>query len=327
MRLLHSLAELEAAPPGPTVLSVGNFDGVHRAHQRLLAAVVAEARARGAMPAVLTFEPHPLRILRPDSAPPLITPLPEKIRLLAACGVELLVVLPFSRDLSLLSPREFVGDILVTRLGARAVHEGQGFRFGHRQAGDSAALAELAAEFGFALTVHAPVVVRGQVVSSSRIRTLVAAGAVARAGRLLGRPFAVRQSVVSGRGVGRRLTVPTMNLGPYSELLPAQGVYVTRTSVAGRRFDSVTNVGTRPTFADAPPALAVESHLLDFAPLALQPDPSPFDQAPMEIAFLHRLREERRFASPALLREQILADVARARRYFARRARRQCPPE
>ncbi len=316
MRLVHSLAELDAAPAGPTVLSVGNFDGVHRAHQLLLAGVCTDARARGARPTVLTFEPHPLRILRPDSAPRLITPLPEKIRLLAACGVELLVVLPFSRDLSLLSPRAFAADILVERLGVRAVHEGQGFRFGHRQAGDIATLAELATEFDFALRVHQPVVIRGQVVSSSRIRAFIEAGAVVCAGRLLGRPFAVRQTVTSGRGVGRRLTVPTLNLGAYPELLPAQGVYVTRTEVGGRSFDSVTNVGTRPTFEDAPPTLSVESHLLDFEPLDVRPD-----QSPMEIAFLHRLREERRFASPALLREQILADVARARRYFRLRVR------
>lgn len=306
MRIVTSLEELSASTR--TVVAIGNFDGLHLGHRTLLAAVQAEARQRGVLSAALTFEPHPLRILRPDRAPRLITPLEEKKRCFASTGIDLLVVLPFSRDLSLLSPREFVEEILVRGLHADGVHEGANFRFGHRQSGNVDTLRELGAEFGFGVTVHDEVRVRGEIVSSSRIRELLSAGRVEMAARLLGRPFALRGAIAQGHGIGRRLTVPTLNLQHYEELLPGNGVYVTCTRIGERRFQSLTNIGTRPTFANSG-GISVETFLLDFEEMPIEE---------MEIRFLFRLRDERKFDTPAALKQQILHDVDRGRRYFRR---------
>lgn len=306
MRVLRSIEELASAPRGAHLV-IGNFDGVHLGHRALLAAVVDSARRSGHIAAALTFHPHPPRILRPDSAPPLITPLPEKIRLVQETGIDLLVILPFSRDLSLLSPREFVAKFLHDGLGVTEVHEGENFRFGHRHAGDIAALRRLGEEYGFGVRVHPPVTIRGEVVSSSRIREWIGQGRVERAGRLLGRCFSVRGAIVGGQGIGRRLTVPTLNLERYSELLPRRGVYVTECILAGRRFPSVTNVGVRPTFGGG--ELVVESHLLNFEPV---------EAREVEVAFRYRLRDERKFDSPAELNAQIGRDVRRAQAYWRR---------
>lgn len=306
MRIVTSLEELAASTR--TVVAIGNFDGLHLGHRTLLAAVQAEARQRGVLSAALTFEPHPLRILRPDRAPRLITPLEEKTRCFASTGIDLLVILPFSRDLSLLSPREFVEEILVRGLHANGVHEGANFRFGHRQSGHVETLRALGLEFGFGVTVHDEVRVRGEVVSSSRIRELLTAGRVEMAARLLGRPFALRGAIAQGHGIGRRLTVPTLNLQHYEELLPGNGVYVTCTRIGERRFQSLTNIGTRPTFANSG-GISVETFLLDFEEMPIEE---------MEIRFLFRLRDERKFDTPAALKQQILHDVERGRRYFRR---------
>ncbi len=306
MRIVTSLEELAVSTR--TVVAIGNFDGLHLGHRTLLAAVQAEARQRGVLSAALTFEPHPLRILRPDRAPRLITPLEEKLRCFASTGIDLLVVLPFSRDLSLLGPREFVDGILVRGLHALGIHEGANFRFGHRQSGNIDILANLGGEFGFSVTVHDEVRVRGEIVSSSRIRELVAAGHVEMAARLLGRPFALRGAIAQGHGIGRRLTVPTLNLQHYEELLPGNGVYVTCTRIGERRFQSLTNIGTRPTFANSG-GISVETFLLDFEEMPIED---------MEIRFLFRLRDERKFDTPAALKQQILHDVERGRRYFRR---------
>lgn len=308
MKILHSLEDARALGL-PTVVAAGNFDGVHRGHQAILSAVATEARRRGALGCVLTFEPHPHRILRPQNAVPLITPLPEKLRRLGECGLDAAVVLPFTRDLSLLSPLEFVERVLVRGLQVVSLHEGANFRFGHRQAGDVGELDVLSREFAFALHVHAPVLVGGLPVSSSRVRAALAGGDVVLARHLLGRAFGVSGAVVAGHGRGRRETVPTFNLQPYDELLPQAGVYVTRTRLDGGDWcDSVTNVGIRPTVSSSG-VVVVETHLLGGAP--------PVAEA-LELAFLHRLREERRFASTAALAAQIGRDTAQARRFFER---------
>ncbi|HUX67066.1 MAG TPA: riboflavin biosynthesis protein RibF [Terriglobales bacterium] len=314
MEVVRSLEAWPAWAAGrATVATVGNFDGVHRAHRQLLAAVRREAEQEGALAAAVSFEPHPSRILQPAAAPPLITPGAERIRQLATTGIEALLLLPFSRELSLWSAREFAERVLVRGLRARAVHEGENFRFGHRHLGTVATLAELGREFGFAVRVQARVEARGEVVSSSRIRELVAAGAVERARALLGRAFAVRGPVAAGRGVGRQLTVPTLNLSPYQELLPAAGVYCTCLRLGGEWRAALTNVGMRPTFGPGGP-LTVETHVLHPPPAGLEAQPG--DE--MEIAFLRRWRAERRFEAPAALRAQIERDLAFAERYFAK---------
>ena len=308
MNVFHHLEEL---PPdlGRTVLSVGNFDGVHRAHQHVLGEVVRRARELGAQSVAVTFDPHPARILHPDAAPPLITPLPIKLRLLAATGLDAVLLLPFTRDLSLLTPRQFAEEILHRKLHAREVHEGFNFRFGRKAKGDVQQLAEFGREFGFEVRVYPEMCIRGHSVSSSRVRQLIAAeGDVSDARHLLGRPFSIISNPGRGRGYGAKYTVPTINLSRYEELVPRDGVYITRTRVAEECFDSVTNAGNRPTFGTE--SFAIETHLLNFHPLELIPETE------VELFFLRRLRPEIKFPSVEELRIQIAGDVRIARRYF-----------
>lgn len=307
MKLFHHVEELPENF-GPTVLSVGNFDGVHRAHQAVLAQVVQRAKERNATSLAVTFEPHPTRILRPDVAPKLITPLPRKLELLANTGLEAALVLPFSRDLSLMRPRAFAEEILRRRLHALEVHEGANFHFGHKAEGDVRRLAEYGREAGFEVKVYPEMRIRGDTVSSSRIRELLREGRVARARLLLGRVFSLVSTPGRGRGYGHKYTVPTINLSHYDELIPKDGVYITRSRINGECFDSVTNVGTRPTFGQE--SFAIESHLLNFHPIELTA------QTEVELFFMYRLRGEIKFPTVEALREQIAKDVGRARRYL-----------
>src|SRR5580692_6063151 len=249
MRVFRSLREIPVGF-GPSVAAVGNFDGVHCGHREILAGVVAEARAIGARAVAVTFDPHPEHFLRPDKAPQLITPTAERLRLLAETGIDAALVLKFDAALAHLAPREFVERILVDALGVRAVHEGQNFRFGHCAAAGVEELAAMGAELGFTVCVLGAVCVRGLEVSSSAIRALVTAGDMRRARWMLGRPFTVLSTPARGRGIGTRLLVPTVNLAAYDGLLPGFGVYVTRLTVGERCFQSVTNVGNRPTFGE-----------------------------------------------------------------------------
>ena len=307
--MLRSAAEIPLGF-GPAVAAIGNFDGVHRGHQEILSAVVAEARERGARAVAITFNPHPEQFLRPAQAPGLLTPLAERLRLLALTGIDAVVVLPFDAALARQPAREFVRGILVNALGVRSLHEGGNFRFGHDAEAGVAELKSFGAEFGFAVHVHSPVRAHGLEVSSSATREFVAAGDVTRARWMLGRPFEVRSTQARGRGIGTRLLVPTVNLAPYDALLPAFGVYVTRLTAGGRSFQAVTNVGNRPTFGEA--SFAVESHILDFEPIELG------EETPIELEFLLRLRGEIQWPSPEALKAQIFKDVAKAKRYFGR---------
>jgi len=308
MRVFHSLDEV---PPGfgPSVAVIGNFDGVHRGHQQVLAAVAEEARTKGYRSIAITFHPHPEQFLRPAQAPGLVTLLPERLRLLETTGVDAVLVLPFDDSLACLSARECVKEILHEKLDVRSMHEGANFRFGHRAEAGVSELAEFGREFGFAVTVHPPVRVRGMAVSSTAIRQCIAAGDVRRARWMLGHAFAIRSTPAKGRGIGTRLLVPTVNLAPYPGLLPAFGVYVTRLTIGERCFQAVTNVGNRPTFGE--PSFAVESYILDFEPVELT------EETPLKLEFLLRLRPEMTWPSPEALKAQIMKDVARAKRFFA----------
>lgn len=308
MQIFHRLEEVPA-DFGPTIVSVGNFDGVHRAHASVLREIVARAQKRNAKAVAITFEPHPARILRPESGLKLLTPTTEKLRLLQATGVDAVVLLPFGRDLSLLTPHQFVQEILKNRLHAIEVHEGYNFHFGHKAAGDVKTLSELGCEMGFEVTAYPEMRLRGEPVSSSHIRRLLAAGRVSRARHLLGRPFAILSPPGRGRGYGSKYTVPTINLSRYEEMVPRDGVYITQTRVDQECFNSVTNVGNRPTFGDE--SFAIETHLLNFHPLELRPD------SEVELHFLDRLRDEIKFPSVEALKEQIGRDVKKAKRYFS----------
>jgi len=312
MQIFRNLDEL-ATNTQRSVVSVGNFDGVHLGHQLVLKSMVDRARELGAQSAVVTFDPHPSHVLHSSRRTPLITPLPQKLDLLAATGIDSALVLEFNEDLRRWSAREFAERVLRDALHTIEVHEGETFRFGYGASADITGLSDLGRECGFTVRAYEPRIIDGAPVSSSRIRALIAAGDIGDANALLGRNFAIRSTPAHGRGYGTRYTVPTINLAPYAELLPAIGVYVTKLAVGSgegtRVFQGVTNVGNRPTFgADS---FAVETHLLNFEPMALD------ESTPLELSFLHRLRDERRFESPEALRAQIQLDVAEAKRIFA----------
>jgi riboflavin kinase / FMN adenylyltransferase len=312
MQTFRSLDEL-ASNTQRSVVSVGNFDGVHLGHQLVLKSMVDRARELSAQSAVVTFDPHPSHVLHSSRRTPLITPLPQKLDLLAAAGIDITLVLQFDEDLRRWSAREFAERVLRDALHTVEVHEGETFRFGYGAAADIAGLSDLGRECGFTVRAYEPRIIDGAPVSSSRIRALIAAGDIADANALLGRNFSIRSTPAHGRGYGTRYTVPTINLAPYAELLPAIGVYVTKLAVGSgegtRVFQGVTNVGNRPTFgADS---FAVETHLLNFEPIALD------ESTPLELSFLHRLRDEHRFESPEALRAQIQLDVAEAKKIFA----------
>jgi riboflavin kinase/FMN adenylyltransferase len=295
---------------GESILSVGNFDGVHRAHQHVLREIVKRAKITGSNAVVVTFFPHPMRILHPERAPRLLTPLPIKLKLLEETGLDAILVLPFTRDLSLLKPRQFAADVLKKKLHAREVHEGFNFHFGHKAEGNVEKLAEFGHDLGFKVKIYPEMSIRRHAVSSSRIRELLQNGDVSRARQLLGRVFSVLSTPGRGRGYGAKYTVPTINLSRYDELVPADGVYITNTRVGTECFDSVTNVGNRPTFG--PDSFAIETHLLNFHPLELTADTE------VEIFFLRRLRPEIKFPSVEDLKKQIGEDVRTSQKYLGR---------
>ena len=307
MRVFRSPSEIPA-DFGSTVVSIGNFDGVHLGHRFVIDRMKRSATARSAQSVAVTFDPHPLRFLRPETCPRLITPLEARLELLGDAGVDAVLVLPFTANLSRMRATEFVTTIVHDVLCAVEVHEGTNFRFGYRAEGGTAELAELGRQLGFDVVIHAACQVRGLTVSSTRIRELLSQGDLRTARALLGHGFFIDSTPAPGRGIGGKLTVPTINLAPYSELLPPNGVYVTRLRVGDEWFDAVTNVGNRPTFGED--SFAVESYLLDFRPMALDAD------TPLRLLFLRRLREERRWPSPEALKEQIMRDVGEAKRYL-----------
>ena len=310
MRIYRSLDEVPA-DFGPCALTIGNFDGVHFGHRRILRQVVALAAARGWKSAVLTFDPHPTRVVAPDRTPVLLTAPLHRAELMSQEGIEEVLILPFTAELARLSPEDFVRQLLVERLGVRAVLVGHNFCFGYRQAGNVRLLGELGARLGFETDMVPAVDWRGRAVSSSGIRGLLNAGRVSLAARLLQRPYGLDGAVVEGRGVGSKQTVPTLNMVPDAGLVPATGVYLTRAIdlAGGRQWNAITNIGYRPTFGSSD-QLSIETFLLD-----------PFDGVRpdrIRLEFLWRVRDERKFDSPAALKEQILRDVRVAERYFRR---------
>lgn len=308
---------------GPCALAIGNFDGVHIGHQSLLAEATGFVRQNSPageqigfvsqdrlFAAALTFQPHPATVVAPHRAPPLICSLEQRLRFLEAAGAERILVLPFTLETALLSPEEFIQQILINGMDTRAVFVGENFRFGHKQAGTPATLQALGEQFGFVSQFVKPVILRGELVSSSLIRGYLAKGDVARAGRLLGRCFSVEGAVVSGQGIGSKQTVPTLNLRPAPEQILPRGVYISQTieSTGARRWQSITNVGVRPTFGGE--ELTVETFLL-----------SPLDgprPEQIEVHFHRFVREERQFPSPEALKAQIMKDVGRAQAYWRR---------
>ena len=305
MRVVRDLSELRQ-PVHKGAVTIGNFDGIHLAHRELLRRVVRSARELGGTSVVVTFDPHPAQILAPERAPKILTPVGLKTRLIEQVGIDLLLILPFNRELSLLSPEEFASSILVQKLHAATIHVGSNFRFGHQRAGNTDLLAELGRQGGFRVETLPMIKIRGHRVSSSQVRHFLSAGQVEIADRLLGRPYSVSGAIAAGEGVGHKQTVPTLNLVPVQQQLPKNGVYITRTRVQGTLHDSVTNVGHKPTFGHH--QLTVESFLLGFR--------GEIKAEEMGIEFLHRLRDEIRFPNAEALKRQIQRDVQNSLKFF-----------
>ncbi|MBV9927058.1 MAG: bifunctional riboflavin kinase/FAD synthetase [Acidobacteria bacterium] len=307
MKLFHGYENAEIARPA--VLTLGVFDGLHLGHQLIISRVVERARALGAVPTVVTFDPHPRAVLHPESAPPLLQTFDQKVEAFGVLGVEQAIVVRFTPEFARVSAEEFLKDVVYERLQAREVYLGRGFAFGRGREGNIELLRRVSRELGFFADEVPEVRLRGQRISSSRIRELLAAGRVNLARRMLGRPYGVEGRVVRGFERGRNLGFPTANLRPANRVIPRRGVYATATLIEGAWRRSVTNIGVRPTFEnDAEPS--VETFVMDWG--------GDLYGDVVRVRFLHRLRDERRFEGVEELKRQIDRDAARARKYFER---------
>lgn len=286
-----------------TVITIGNFDGVHLGHQKILSGVTEHARAHDLQSAVLTFYPHPARVLRPDAAPTLLMTLEQRLAAFDAMGINSALVLQFDAELAKITAEDFAKNFLVDALRAKTVLVGENFRFGNRQGGDVKLLQEIGKRSDFEVEIVPPVIEGGGVVSSTAVREALQEGRVEDAEPLLGRPFSLKGEIHPGTGQGRKLVVPTLNLSTEQETLPKKGVYATATVIGPKIYWSVTNVGVRPTFNGQ--SLAIESHLFDFS--------EQLTSGKMEVIFLKRLRDEQKFPGPQALREQVLKDIERAK--------------
>jgi len=287
-------------------VAIGNFDGVHLGHQRILSGVLRRAHGEELMAAVLTFYPHPARVLRPADAPALLMTLEQRLAAIEELGMDAALVMRFDEEFAKIGPEDFVRRILMDTMRAQAVLVGGNFRFGHRQSGDAKLLSDLGRQLGLEVEIVPPLLADGIVVSSTAIRSALREGRVEEARRMLGRPFALEGEIRPGTGQGRNLVVPTLNLSTEQELHPRNGVYATEAVIEGKIYTAATNVGVRPTFDGA--RVTIESHLLDFH--------DDLTSGRMEVRFWKRLRDERKFSGPDALRQQVRNDIAQAKEYF-----------
>lgn len=310
MQILRSVPDAASCP---VALAIGNFDGVHLGHQAMLAKLRASASARGLPACVMTFEPHPREFFAPDQAPARLTTLREKLQLLRAQGVERAWVLRFNFALAQVTAQDFIGRILVRGLGVRWLQVGDDFRFGARRAGDLAMLRAQAAQGGYVVEAMATVERDGLRVSSTAVREALAAGLIAEAARLLGRPYSISGRVVRGDRLGRTLGFPTANVQMRHNRPPLTGIFaVELTRGDGRRLQGVASLGVRPTVKGAGAAPALEVYLLDFK--------EEIYGELVQVDFLHKFRDEAKYADLDTLKQQIARDVADTRAYFSRRA-------
>lgn len=309
MDVIHFPEDGRPARWSAPVLALGNFDGLHRGHRKILERVRRVAGERGATPVVMTFDPHPPRVVRPDKAPPLLMTKAQKLEALADAGVAGAAIVRFTEELSRWDPEMFVRTVLVDWLHVSEVWVGANFLFGHDRAGNFTLLRSLGARYGFKAEKIDPVRYKDFVVSSTRVRRLVSEGRVDEAGALLGHQFYIDGTVVHGDHRGRTIGFPTANLCTENELLPPNGVYATTARVGSIVLPSVTNIGTRPT-VDRAGKTHIETHVFN-----LDKD---LYGASLRLGFVQRLRDERAFESLDALREQIGADCARARVLFGR---------
>ncbi len=305
MKIFHGTENANIAKP--TVLTLGVFDGLHLGHQRIMQTVVERAAAVGAVPTAITFDPHPRAVLHPASAPPLLQTLDQRLANFDILGIKQAIVVPFSLEFSRQPAEDFLRDIIHARLHAREVYLGKGFAFGKDRGGNIELLRKMSGELGFVADEVDEVQLRGQRISSTRIRKLLDDGRINLARRMLGRPYGVEGVVIHGNHRGRTIGFPTANLKPHNRVIPRYGVYATATLIDGTWRKSITNIGVRPTFeSDADPS--IETNIFDF-------DGDLYGDV-LRVRFLHRIREEKKFSGVDELRAQIEADSARARNYF-----------
>jgi riboflavin kinase/FMN adenylyltransferase len=305
MEIIHDL-DLIGLRPSP-VVALGNFDGVHLGHRVILSTAIDHARALRGSAFVLTFEPLPAKFLFPGRAPRMINAPFDKIDLLRSSGIDAVIVLEFTRELSMVGPREFVRDYLIGKIGARAVVVGHSVNFGHKRAGNASVMVELGRELGFETTVVGPVKVEGEEVSSTRVRELISKGDMRGAARLLGRHHFLGGEVAHGRERGRKIGFPTANLASETECIPPDGVYAARVVLADGGFGAITNIGMRPTFAEK--ERSIESHIFDF-------DRDLYGQR-IKLELIDRIRPEQKFDSAEALATQIASDVRRVKEIVA----------
>ena len=308
MRVLRSISELSTLP-GPLFLAIGVFDGVHLGHQAVISTSAKHAMDAGGTPVVVTFDPHPIKVLRPDKAPHLLTATQHKIALIRDLGVAHLLVLHFDREFAATSPEDFVQQLVDHSKPLREICVGHEWSFGKGRAGNLALLKKLGEIHGFNVIGVEAVKVNGEVVSSTAIRQAVEAGNLVKTTQMLGREYTILGTVVRGEQLGRKLGFPTANLSAHSEQFPPNGVYVVEARLAGALYRGVANLGFRPTVAAEKPERLLELHLFDL------------DQeiygAEMEVRFVRYLRPEQKFADLEALKAQIAADVRQARESFS----------
>jgi len=303
MQVILNLNEITKPLTNP-VLTIGNFDGVHKGHLALFDKVKERAKAIAGQSVVMTFEPHPLKIMRPANGPQLITHTGQKLELIEKAGIDVIVCVSFDREFAAIPARDFVNSILVKKIGIKEIVVGYDYTFGHNREGDINLLREIGNDFGFVVHLVGPIEIDHTLVSSTSIRRLVQEGRLEEARVLLGRDFEVQGTVVKGRNRGGRLLgFPTANLNPHGELLPKTGVYAVKLLIDDAFYDGVTNVGYNPTFGDT--GLTVETHVLDYSGELMGKT--------IKVHFIKRLRDEKTFKTLEELSDQIAQDIARAK--------------
>ncbi|OPY69401.1 MAG: Riboflavin biosynthesis protein RibF [Syntrophorhabdaceae bacterium PtaU1.Bin034] len=311
MRILESTDNKEKFTN--PVVTIGNYDGVHLGHRRIIEKVKEWARDVSGTSILMTFHPHPLHLLRPDKELAAITPIEEKKRIIAETGIDVLYILPFTKDFADISPESFVKSVLVDRLGVRGVVIGYDFTFGSKGRGNTTLLKEMGYKYGFFVEVIGAITLDGEKIGSNRIRKLVAQGEVGLAGKLLGRSYSIKGTVVRAKGRGRTIGYPTINLRTDYPLIPRNGVYVTEVEIEGRWLGGLTNVGYNPTFEQGQER-SIETYILDFEGVLYDKE--------VTIRFVERIRDEMKFSGVEQLKAHIAKDVDVAREHFRRQGDR-----
>ena len=311
MKIIYDLNKIKKPLINP-VLTIGNFDGVHKGHHVLFRKIKERAGAIGGQSAIMTFEPHPVKVMKPGNGPPLITPIHQKLNLISNAGIDIIFCISFTREFASISARDFVQDILVNKIGIKEIVVGYDYTFGKNREGDISLLRAMGDKLGFIVHKLDQIQIDHRLVSSTSIREFILRGTLSGAKKMLGRDYQVSGTVIRGKNRGGRLLgVPTANLKLVDELVPKVGVYTVSVIINDKKYYGVTNIGFNPTFGDN--ALSIETHLLDFS--------GDLIGEMIKVNFLQRLRNEKTFGSIQELSDQIEQDISQARKWIALNAK------